>query len=68
MIELNPQPCDKIGEDCERLPIGEVTELQNIYSQYLTDEEYCEFLAEESGEFPGLCIVDSEEFYLRFCN
>lgn len=29
---LNPQPVDKIGENCERLPIGEVTYLQAAHN------------------------------------
>lgn len=68
MIELDPQRCDMIGDDCERLPIGEVTELQNALCAGLTDEEYCEFLAEEIGEFPDLIIVDDAEMWDRFCS
>jgi hypothetical protein len=65
---LNPQPCDMIGENCERLPVGEVSELQIMLCEPLTGEEFCEFLNDEIGEFPGLCIVDGEEFYMRFCS
>lgn len=40
---LNPQPVDKIGEYCERLPIGEVTYLQDLHNVNLLD-------AEDNGE------------------
>jgi hypothetical protein len=66
-IDLGPQRCDMIGEDCERLPIGEVTELQNLLCAGLTDEEYCEFLSDELGPYAGLYEVDGQEMWDRFC-
>jgi hypothetical protein len=76
MIELNPQRVDlaMCGQDltdgavAPRLPVGEVTELQNLMNAGLQGEEYCDFLAEEVGEFPGLVIIDGEEFFERFCS
>ena len=35
---LNPQPVDMIGENCERLPIGEVTYLQDSHNVNQCDE------------------------------
>ena len=64
---LNPQPVDMIGEDCERLPIGEVTELQVVMNCNLDDSEFAEFYLEECGSEDALCEVDEIEFFDRFC-
>ena len=66
-IDLGPQPCDMIGDDCERLPVGEVTELQNMLCAGLTDEEYCEFLSDELGPYAELHECDESEMWDRFC-
>jgi hypothetical protein len=35
---LNTQPVDMIGENCERLPVGEVTYLQDSHNVNMCDE------------------------------
>lgn len=67
MLKLNPQRADMIGDDCERLPLGEVTELQNQLNVNAMD-------AEDNGEtwldeeIPVACvsIIDEDEFFQRY--
>lgn len=63
---LNPQPVDMIGEDCERLPIGEVTELQIQMGCNHGDSELQSLYLEET-EAGNLPEYDPEEFFERFC-
>lgn len=64
---LNPQPADKIGEDCERLPVGEVTELQIAMNCNLDDSEFAEFYFEEIGAGnDALTEIDESEFFYRY--
>ena len=60
---LNPQPVDKIGENCERLPIGEVTYLQNLHNVNLFDvEDNGETYFDEDFHIEDLNIIDSNTF------
>ena len=60
---LNPQPCDMIGENCERLPIGEVTYLQDLHNVNLTDaEDNGETYFDEDFHITDLSIVGPEYF------
>ena len=52
---LNPQPVDMIGENCERLPIGEVTYLQDAHNVNAMD-------AEDNGE----TWLDSDPYVFEF--
>lgn len=60
---LNPQPVDKIGENCERLPVGEVTYLQDLHNVNLFDaEDNGETYFDEDFHIEDLEIVDSKTF------
>lgn len=60
---LNPQPVDKIGENCERLPVGEVTYLQNMLNVNATDpDETGETYFDEDFHIEDLTIVGPEFF------
>lgn len=52
---LNPQAVDMIGENCERLPIGEVTYLQDLHNVNAMD-------AEDNGE----TYLDSDPYVFEF--
>ena len=62
---FNPQPVDKIGYDCERLPIGEVTEMQIAFNCNLSDSEFAEFYLEET-ESGNISEISEEEWFDRF--
>ena len=61
---LNPQPVDMIGENCERLPIGEVTYLQDLHNVNLTDaEDNGETYFDEDYHADDLTEVDAGFFF-----
>ena len=59
---LNPQPADKLGEYCERLPIGEVTELQDMLNCNTCDENSETWLDSDPYVFE-FAEVDIETFF-----
>lgn len=76
MIELSPQPVDLAmrpqletdGAASPRLPLSEITGLQDAMNAPLQGEDSCEFLNDIEDEFSALNIVDGDEFWDRFCS
>ena len=58
------QPVDMIGEDCERLPIGDVTELQSEFNVNLNDEG--EIWFDEEIHVGYVETIDEDEFFNRY--
>ncbi len=67
---LDPQRVDMIGEDCERLPIGVVRELQEQFGVNHGDsddkETWFQDFQEEETEAGNLPVYDAAEFFERF--
>ena len=62
MIVLNPQPVDMIGNDCERLPVGDVAELQSLFNVNTSEDEWFD----EEIPIAYVNVVDEEEFFQRY--
>ena len=58
------QPADMIGEDCERLPIGDVAELQSEFNVNLNDEGEAWF--DEEITVGYVDTIDEDEFFNRY--
>lgn len=58
------QPVDMIGEDCERLPIADVTEMQSAFNVNLNDEG--EIWFDEEIPVGYTEDIDEDEFFNRY--
>ena len=65
-VQLNPQPVDMIGEYCERLPVGEVTELQFAHNVNISGD--CEewFDDETRPADFGMTVINADDLSLFF--